>query len=119
MFVHGYVVSNKLVSNYSFKQLFLIQIIYIQLYSIKYLYLKQRIFKQIYLTHRWDTNKYTTPGQNKPGSNGNDGVLNTPQSSRTGPVSCHPQDTLLKRGDLTPLQEIQSAYSKPHQELHC
>ena len=43
------------------------------------------ICKQIYLTHKWDLNKYTTTqAQGGSRSNGYEGLLYTPQSSRTG-----------------------------------
>ena len=42
-----------------------------QLYGIKYSYQKQIIFKQIYLTLDETLTDTTTPGQSRPGSNGN------------------------------------------------
>ena len=42
----------------------------------------QIIFQHIYLTHRW--NSYHHSHQGGSGSNGNDEVLHSPQSSRTG-----------------------------------
>ena len=39
------------------------------------------IFKKIYLTYRWIHNRYyTTLGQNRPGSNDNEGVAQHPPS---------------------------------------
>ena len=56
-----------------------------------------------------------------PGSNGNEGVLYTLQNSKTRALSpdevkFHIQNTHFfgGGGDLTPLQQMQSAYSKPH-----
>ena len=50
---------------------------------INSLYLRTHVL--IYLTHRWNPNKdATTPGQSGSGSHGNEGILYTPQGSRTG-----------------------------------
>ena len=54
------------------------------------------------------------PGESGPGRNSNEGMLNIPQSSRTGAspsdaVLCHILDTRL--GGLTPSAEMQSVYS--------
>ena len=40
------------------------------------------LFKQIYLTRRGAITDYATLGQSRPGSNGNEWVLHTPQISR-------------------------------------
>ena len=54
----------------------------------------------------------TTPGPSRFGSNNNEGLLHTIQSSRTGASSLDAvQDTLFWPG-LTPLQEIQFMYFK-------
>ena len=43
------------------------------------------------MTHRRDRNSITTPGQNGPGSTGNEGVLHTPYSAR---IATSPLDTI-------------------------
>ena len=38
----------------------------------------------MFLTHKWDSvTSITTPGLSGPGSNGNEGVVHIPQTSRT------------------------------------
>ena len=45
-----------------------------------------------YLTHRWESNRYYHSGQSGPGSNGDEGVLHIPQTSKTG---TSPSDSLM------------------------
>ena len=71
------------------------------------------IWEQIYLYDEWWSQiSITSPGQNRPRSNGNEGVLYTLQSCRTvaslsGIVYCHTQDIhlFLKWGILYPSME--------------
>ena len=57
-----------------------------------------------------------TPDLSRPGSNGNEGVLNIFQSSRADAspwdgLELYPEPLLLLGGGLTPSAEMQSAYS--------
>ena len=69
-----------------------------------YLLLKSSFFctqpyqMEIIFKHLLDSVGIGTPDQNGPGCNGNDGVLHTPQISRTGAspsdsIRCHTQET--------------------------
>ena len=67
----------------------------------------QEIFKQIYLTHRWILTDTNTLGQSSPWRNDDEGILHTPQMSKTwtspsDAVQCHTMVTLFW-GSLTPL----------------
>ena len=57
-----------------------------------------------------------TTTQSGPGSKSNEGELLTLYSSRTGTSSSY---TVFFRADLTPLHEIQLAYSRPHRQGEC
>ena len=76
------------------------------------------IFKQIYFNSKDGTlTGTTTLSQSGPGSNTKKRILHTSYISRTGTslsdeVYCHTQDTPFE-GGFTPLQMIQSMYSKP------
>ena len=51
----------------------------------------------------------TNPDKSKPGSNGNEGVLYTPQISRTGAsINCHTQDTPTEGGEALTLFNMQN-----------
>ena len=53
-------------------------------YGLKYPYQILTIFNQIYFIHIWGPNRRYHSDQSGSGSNDNEGVLHTPQSSRTG-----------------------------------
>ena len=62
------------------------------------------ICKHINSTHRWDPNRYYHFGQSEPGSDGNEGVLNTPQISRTGASPSDPVEYPTKDITFLPLR---------------
>ena len=83
---------------------------------------KKKLNSSIWPIDETQTVYYTTPVQSGPGSNGNEGVLNIPQSSRTGVSSSnglvsYPGDSLCAGGgDLPSLQILLSTYSTPPQQ---
>ena len=62
--------------------------------------------KQFYLTHRWDPNRYYHKNSES-GSNGNEGVLHIPQSSK---IQASPSQHSLDESYSS--AEMQSVYSK-------
>ena len=73
------------------------------------------IFKQIYLAYRWNPNRYKHSGQGRPRSNGNEGVLYTPQIFRTGAspsdvILYHIQNSPFLEGGIIPLCREYSQY---------
>ena len=80
------------------------------LYDIKYSYLKQFLKRSIWAID-WDLTDTTTFTQSGPGSNGNEGLLHTPHSFRTGVLpldafGCHILNAFIL-GRILPLSLLQ------------
>ena len=83
---------------------------------INYSYQIQLIFLQFYLACGWKSSRYYPLSIRRPGINDNDDVIYNFQISKTGDSRTEQLRTTWFYGDLTPLLEIQSVYSEPHQQ---